>query len=206
MDDDAQRTALARLIDASGESLTALSRLIGRNDAYLQQYLRRGSPRRLPEAERGRLARYLSVPESALGGPVVPAAVAVPRLDLAAAAGRGALADDAAMLAMTSVPADLLRALRLDAATLAFLRVQGESMEPLLAPGDEILVNRADRRITHQPRLMVARVDGALVVKRIALAPAGVRLISEHPAWPPVDLAPDAVEPVGRVVWMTRLF
>jgi phage repressor protein C with HTH and peptisase S24 domain len=205
MDDDAQRAALARLVESSGESLTALSRLIGRNDAYLQQYLRRGSPRRLPEAERGRLARYLGVPESALGGPAVPVAVAVPRIDRAVAAGQGARADDTVVAAMTSVPADLLRALRLDAGNVAFLKVQGESMEPLLAPGDEILVNRADRRITHQPRLMVARVDGALVVKRIALVPAGVRLISEHPAWPPVDLARDAVDPVGRVVWLTRL-
>ncbi|WP_448658045.1 S24 family peptidase [Sphingomonas sp. CJ99] len=205
MTEDEQRAALDRLIAGRGESLTALSRLIGRNDAYLQQYLRRGSPRRLPEAERGTLARYLGVPESALGGPAPPESVAVPRLDIAVAAGSGGMESSAQPGRLTSIPADLMRALRVDPRNAALLRVLGESMEPLLADGDEILVDRAERRITHQPRLMVARIDGMLVVKRIALIPGGVRLISEHPAWPPVDHPAAAVDPVGRVVWMTRI-
>ncbi len=52
----------------SGENFASLSRLIGRNDAYIQQYLRKGTPRSFRERERRALARYFSVPESMLGG------------------------------------------------------------------------------------------------------------------------------------------
>ena len=44
------RAALLALAAARGESLAALSRLIGRNAAYLQQFATRGSPKRLDEA------------------------------------------------------------------------------------------------------------------------------------------------------------
>ena len=68
MDMAAQRAALAALIAESGESYAALSRLIGRNAAYLQQFVTRGSPRQLAERDRALLARYLGVPEARLGG------------------------------------------------------------------------------------------------------------------------------------------
>ena len=51
MSDDA-RSTLTRLCAERGESLAGLSRLLGRNDAYIQQYLRKGTPRRLPERDR----------------------------------------------------------------------------------------------------------------------------------------------------------
>ncbi|MGJ3627467.1 hypothetical protein AB5I41_11770 [Sphingomonas sp. MMS24-JH45] len=58
---DTPRQALARLAAAQGVSLSALSRMLGRNVAYLQQYVGRGSPRVLPEAERRQLAQFLGV-------------------------------------------------------------------------------------------------------------------------------------------------
>ena len=51
-----------------GENFAWLSRLIGRNDAYIQQFLRKGTPRQLKERERRTLARYFPIPESMLGG------------------------------------------------------------------------------------------------------------------------------------------
>ena len=50
-----------------GRSLASLSAPIGRNPAYLQQYISRGSPRRLPEDERRHLAIVLEVDERELG-------------------------------------------------------------------------------------------------------------------------------------------
>ncbi len=41
MNDDARAT-LQSLCSERGESLAGLSRLLGRNDAYIQQYLRNG--------------------------------------------------------------------------------------------------------------------------------------------------------------------
>ena len=61
------RDQLVAAIEARGETMAALSRWLGRNDAYLQQYIKRGSPKRLPEDERRRLAQYLSIDERRLG-------------------------------------------------------------------------------------------------------------------------------------------
>ncbi|WP_319937547.1 hypothetical protein [Sphingomonas cannabina] len=69
MDGAEQRRALEALIAEGGASFAALSRMLGRNPAWLQQYLKRGTPRLLPEEDRGRLARFFGVDEAVLGGP-----------------------------------------------------------------------------------------------------------------------------------------
>ena len=63
------RLVLERLCLERGEDFAGLSRMIGRNPAYIQQFVRRGVPRRLGEAERRKLARYFAIPESLLCGP-----------------------------------------------------------------------------------------------------------------------------------------
>ena len=60
------RRALERLCVERGEDFSALSRLLGKNSAYIQQYLRRGTPKRLKEEERRILSRYFGVPESSI--------------------------------------------------------------------------------------------------------------------------------------------
>lgn len=61
------RQTLAALVQRHGDSLAALSRWLGRNDAYLQQFITRGSPRRLNEDDRRMLARYYGIDERQLG-------------------------------------------------------------------------------------------------------------------------------------------
>src|SRR5881392_3984334 len=63
------RIVLERLCTERGEDFAGLSRMLGRNAAYIQQYVRRGVPKRLKEEERRKLARYFSVSEAVLGGP-----------------------------------------------------------------------------------------------------------------------------------------
>ena len=53
---DPARRAVRAAVAAAGMTLKQASRALGRNDAYLQQYLYRGTPRRLPEQLRLRLA------------------------------------------------------------------------------------------------------------------------------------------------------
>src|SRR5947209_2139423 len=59
MEGDIERNRLAALIAERGADLKAISLAIGRNHAYLQQYLKKGVPRHLPPAVRGALARHL---------------------------------------------------------------------------------------------------------------------------------------------------
>lgn len=60
---------LDQLIRVRGEDHTSLSRMIGRNPAYIQQFIKRGTPKRLDEADRAKLARYFGVHEGLLGTP-----------------------------------------------------------------------------------------------------------------------------------------
>ena len=55
------RKVLERLCAERGEDFAGLSRLIGKNPAYIQQFIRRGTPPRLGDDERGKLARYSGV-------------------------------------------------------------------------------------------------------------------------------------------------
>lgn len=66
---DKVRETLKKAMDEKGVSAAALSRHIGRNSAYVQQFLTRQSPARLPEIERRQIATLLGVDEAELGAP-----------------------------------------------------------------------------------------------------------------------------------------
>ena len=204
MDTHAQRAALAELTVERGESYAALSRLIGRNAAYLQQFVTRGSPRQLSERDRALLARYFGVAEARLGGPAVAGLIEVPRLDIGASAGPGGLVDDEPHKRPAELTPALFRALRVRPAAASMIRVEGESMAPTLEDGDEILVDRDQNRLGVKGAIYVVRVEGALMVKRLRPAVGGVEVVSDNPDYPAVVRRGGEVEIVGRVVWLSR--
>jgi repressor LexA len=204
MDARSQRSALAELVAESGESYAALSRLIGRNAAYLQQFVTRGSPRQLAERDRALLARYFGVPEARLGGREVPGLVEVPRLDVSASAGPGGLVEGEPQRRPGALAPALFRALRVRPAAASMIRVEGDSMAPTLESGDEILVDRDQNRLVGRGAIYVVRVDGALMVKRLRVAVGGVEVASDNPEYPAVVRNAAEVEVVGRVVWLSR--
>jgi phage repressor protein C with HTH and peptisase S24 domain len=200
------REKLADLARAQGSSLAALSRMIGRNSTYLQQYISKGSPRKLEEDDRRKLAQFFGVSESDLGGreEVSYAArgdwVEVPRLPLEASAGPGALGAEEIPFDAFQFSRRWLREQGLEPAQLSSIRVMGDSMDPLLRDGDEILVDRTPRPF--REGVHVVRLGEALHVKLLqAVPPGGLRLISQNAAYAPVDVAMEDVDVVGRVVW-----
>jgi phage repressor protein C with HTH and peptisase S24 domain len=212
MSDDARATLL-RLCSERGESLAGLSRLLGRNDAYRQQYLRKGTPRRLPERERRTLARYFAVPDAALGGPEGDSAspramVTIQRRAVRASAGAGAVGEDQPMAPYFAFDAAWLRALTAAPSDgLTMIRVEGDSMAPTLNAGDDILVDHADCARGLRDGIYVLRVDDALLVKRLAIHPFGGRVTVQsdnatYPDWP--DRAIDELDCIGRVIWAGR--
>lgn len=201
---DDPRTTIAALARSQGVSLSELSRALGRNPAYVQQYIERGTPRRLAEQDRAVLARYLGVSEALLGGPVRPALIPVSRIDARASAGPGGLVEDDREDAPLKLDEALLRELRVRPGDASMIEVAGDSMEPTLSHGDAILVDRADRRGA-AGAIHVLRHDGVLQVKRIGREAGAVRLLSDNPAYPPITVPdPAAIEVLGRVVWLSR--
>jgi len=203
------RRRLAELAAARGSSLAELSRMVGRNGTYLQQFITKGSPRALAERDRRMLAQFFGVDEAELGGEDTgsydsPARrgewVEVPRLPLGASAGPGAFAADEAPFDVFRFSARWLREQGLDPARLSAIAVAGDSMEPLLKDGDEILVDRSPRPL--RDGIHVVRLGDALHVKRVqAGTPGRLTLISANPAYPPIEVAVGDVELIGRVVW-----
>jgi len=206
------RLVLERLCAERGEDFAGLSRMLGRNPAYIQQYVRRGVPKRLGEEERRKLARYFSISESLLGGPAeeqgVAGLVSVVRTPVRASAGPGAIPyeetgkpylafDEAWLKALTASPA----------ARLSIIRVEGDSMAPTLGSGDDILVDLGDCADRLRDGIYVLRADDALVVKRLALHPVGRRVTvqSDNPAYPDwPDCGIDEINCIGRVIWAGR--
>ena len=206
------RSVLERLCAERGEDFAGLSRMLGRNPAYIQQFVRRGVPKRLGEAERRKLARYFAIPESLLGGPSEkqekPGLVPIERVPVRASAGHGAIPYEEAGKPYFGFDERWLRQLTASSASkLSIIRVEGDSMAPTLNAGDDILVDLADSAERLRDGIYVLRADDALVVKRLALHPVGRRVTvqSDNPAypdWPDCDAG--AINCIGRVIWAGR--
>lgn len=205
------RARLLALSQERGVSLASLSELLGRNPTYLQQFIRKGSPRKLEEQDRATLASFLGVTEAELreaqDNSYVKAPrretgvwVDVPRLDLGASAGPGAVPGGEGAFDTFRFSRRWLAEQGLESAQLSAIRVEGDSMEPLLNDGDEILVDRSPRAF--RDGIHVVRLGDTLMVKRVASAGAGrIALLSQNLAYPPVEVSADEVAIIGRVVW-----
>ena len=200
------RERLTELAASRNASLAALSRMIGRNSSYLQQFVTKGSPRKLEEEDRRKLADFFAVAESELGAPEDRSGeprgefVDIPRLPLEASAGPGATAAQEIPFDSFRFSRRWLREQGLEPGQLSAIRVMGDSMDPLLRDGDEILVDRTPRAF--REGVHVVRLGEALHVKLIqAIPPGRLRLISKNPAYEPVEVAMADVDLVGRVVW-----
>ncbi|MBZ9648538.1 peptidase S24 [Sphingobium sp. 3R8] len=213
------RSILDNLAIDRGVTYADLSRLIGRNPAYIQQFIKRGTPRKLDEADRHVLARYFGVPEQVLGGRTIasttapvsvqspPTVVAVPRLALGASAGHGSLDDDAWAAGAMAFDARWLRLLGVRPQGVSIIRVDGESMAPTLNDGDDIMVDHDDDGVRLRDGIYVLRLDGVLLVKRIAMGPkrGSFSVVSDNPHYPDwTDIDPALVNVVGRVAWVGR--
>lgn len=212
MDDamTAERHARARLQETArdrGSSLAELSRLLGRNPAYLQQYVSRGSPRHLDEPDLRKIAEFLGVEAGIIATRAFGRAPAggdvdwreIPRLALDASAGPGAFSAQEIPYDTIRFTRRWLREMGLEGADLSAIRVEGDSMEPDLRSGDEIFVDR-NKRVGEG--IFVVRIGDALHVKQIrASAPGTIVLVSSNPAYAPLELPRKEAEVIGRVVW-----
>lgn len=222
MDAIAIRQRLDALIAERGDDYASLSRLLGRNPTYIQQFVKRGVPRRLSEDDRRKLAAYFGIAERLLGGPddqvgravLTRAAAAshgdyilIPQLDIGASAGTGSEPGAESPLAILAFQSNWVRSVasgRPEA--LSVIQVEGDSMLPTLADGDNILVDTDDRERLRDG-IYVLRTDDALLVKRLSVNPATKRLTirsdnDAYPSWDDCD--PGTVAVIGRVVWVGR--
>ena len=205
------REELDRLIQQRRLGYSAISRLIGRNSSYIQQFIKRGSPRKLDDDDRRVLASFFGVDEQVLGGPPAPirdGLIEIPVLNVDASAGFGAIAESETAHTRFGFDERWLAALtRAKSASLSIIHVLGDSMEPTLSHGDEVLVDASGEGSRLRDGIYVLRADDALVVKRVTLKPGGRKITissdnSAYPSWDDVDRS--EIQIVGRVIWFGR--
>lgn len=82
-------------------------------------------------------------------------------------------------------------------------RVRGDSMAPLLHDGDTVVVVRDSEA---RDGVCVIALGGEVMVKRVQWARGGgMRILSENPAYAPIEVGPDDdVRVIGRVVMRTQ--
>lgn len=204
--------------------LKKASLAIGRNHAYLQQFIQRGTPRRLPEEVRHALAAYLGVTESALRDPEegeaeaalmpafdlsrfeLPGVAAIPEVNVRAAAGAGALVEAEEDGARWHFPLAWLRhELKARPADLRIVTIDGDSMEPVLMSGDKVLIDLS-RTVPSPPGIFVLHDGMGLLAKQLERLPNTERLSirSANPRYDSYERPAEEVTIIGRVVWFAR--
>ena len=225
---DPVRKLIAGLIKDRQTTMSDVSKKIGRNHAYIQQFIERGVPRKLPEDARKALADLFELDETLLGGPLrephmkaefeLPSK-ALPEYDVrAGAAYGGGLDDDTGWenegnagqkpIAHWGFPDTYVRnELGLSFGSTDVLPVRGDSMDDgtinALRSGDRVIVDRLD--VDPRQGGIFAVWDGSgVIVKQVELLrgqdPPRIICKSRNPSYAPIELTIDGnVHVIGRI-------
>lgn len=128
----------------------------------------------------------------------------LPRYDVRAAAGDGALVHSEQIVDFLAFQTDWLRrVIGVEPRHLALISAVGDSMVPTIKDGDLLLVDLAPE--LRDGLIYALADDGMIVIKRVQRPGDGtVRLLSDNPTYPPRELSRQdaaALRVVGRVVW-----
>ena len=196
------RQALDDLIREREETYAAVSRLLGRNSAYIQQYIKRGTPARLDQSDIAQLALHFDVSAKLLGGKESSSTprrsvITVPVIEtkgLEIPQERSRIVDEAWLSRLCN-----------RSAGLAILPIIGEAMQPTLQNGDEVIIQRLRSQDALHDGLYAVRGSSETFVRRIALDPTKNRIsvLTDHPAYPSWNgVQRKAINVVGRVIWI----
>ena len=133
--------------------------------------------------------------------------VLAPMFDVKASAGAGALSDAEAIDEyFTFNKSFLSRQLGVSGEQLVFVTVDGDSMEPTLHHGDQVLVDMTQRSVRNNA-VYLLNTEHGLLTKRLQQQAGVLQIHSDNPhfsSWQ-LDLSEQQENPVlGRIVWSAR--
>jgi len=136
------------------------------------------------------------------------AIVQIPWFNASFSAGRGHTPPDIEQCRWVEFDADWIRrATGRNPRNLVMAQAEGNSMEPTIVDGDEMLIDVTDKRLTNG-KIYALSVSEVLVVKRIHLSVSGiVRLISDNKDYEPEEISHTAsaeMQVIGQVVWWSH--
>lgn len=231
---DEIRLKIKNLLLEKGISLASASVGIGKNVAYLQQYIVKGAPVRLPEEQRKKLSIILDVPEQELtdldlSAMPLPASfegaasiaqtignffsniknkketIAVDMLDTTACCGNGIENFAENVNGKWLMPLADFRQITMTAPdNIKLLKVRGDSMEPTLKEGDWVLVD-----ITHvapdSDGMFLLRMSTGLAVKRLQGGiTQDVIVKSDNPKYDNITANIGEIRILGKVIYTLK--
>lgn len=229
MELDAPRRYLLQLLAGRDADLSTVSKAIGRNHAYLQQYIQRGSPRKLPEDVRDALGEYFGVEPDTLKSGMPKSAddefssapsdaeysnvheivteyapLKIDELDIRVGAGAGQLAEGVGKMGHWALPRELVRlATPARAERIKIVTVVGDSMTPTFNPTDRIMIDTSDTNPS-PPGVFVVWDGFGQVVKRVEFMPHSepptVRISSDNQRYAPYERSLGEAYIQGRVI------
>lgn len=194
--------ALDDLIKRSNASYAAVSRLLGRNSAYVQQYIKRGSPAQLDAADVALLAAHFDVPQALLGGDATPQTVETTAINVPVL---WSAHNDIASPNTRLFDQNWLQGIVMPHSTAAIVGVGGDAMAPTLFDGDEVLIQRRFGNEVLREGLYAIRVDFDILVRRIAIEPTRRRIsvLTDNPCYPDWNgIGRQAIHILGMVKWI----
>lgn len=87
--------------------------------------------------------------------------------------------------------------------SMVLLKVYGDSMEPIIHSGDNVLIDQAQKELI-SGRIYALGIEGSILIRRIERHPEMLMLASPHPNYPPVyvDGNNHSVHILGTIVWV----
>jgi phage repressor protein C with HTH and peptisase S24 domain len=204
---------LDKLIKEHNADYSSVSKMLGRNPSYIQQFIKRGTPRKLDERDRAILARHFRVQESLLGGPVeqnprTSDLVQLPILNLEemrSSRGLAPSADDSTDMVFEMNWLQNLSG-RLDP-NLAILYVADDSMEPTLRHHDQVIIDLDSSQDELNGGVYAVLAQETFQIRRITAEPTGqgYTIVSDNPLYGMWESIPrQSIKAIGRVIWVGR--
>ena len=217
--DDLIRDRIRSLIEASeSDTFASISELLGRNHAYIHQYVHRKTPRALREEDRRRIAGHFRIPPNTLY--VGEGYEAASGKDNAQSSHAGEIRapgfttfsvisqDDNGPARQIGFSDSLVRALTQGRVydDMVLVEVEGDTMTPTLADGDLVLV-AIDGQAPLRDGLYALNINGAILPKRLSVGPDGQSLVvssdnSLYNGWHNCNAAD--LDILGPILWCGR--
>lgn len=216
------RAKIAKLIEEKNLSLAKVSTQIGKNVAYLHQYINKGSPLRLPEEQRRRLSAILGVEEQELTDLPILAhmtgvsmvadkiasmftksdVVTIDMIDATACCGDGIENLPEKVCGHWRLPLSEFKTLASGAPeNIKMLRVQGDSMTPTISEGDFVWVDTSNNYIGSDGIYLIRMATG-LAVKRLQAGLSNIVIKSDNPTYSDITAEVGEVKIIGKVVYI----
>lgn len=206
MNADQVRAHIANLIKEKGKNLRSLSLAIGKNEAYLHQFIHKGSPLRLPEEDRRKMADLLDVDEQELTDITLPN-VAAKTLKHSKTALIEMISSNIASgtSGYFSFPlSDFANMTSAAPEAIKIIRHAGDLMTPTLKDGDYILADITQSAFTSDGLYLVS-ISNNLVVRRLQkINEKELYILSDNANYKSITVKIKDIIIAGKIVYVFR--